>query len=501
MAKNLGHQTKQGLLWLSIYNSVEFIIRFGSQIVLARILFPEDFGLMGIIMLVTQFARNTASFGFNQALVQLKHIKKEHYNTVFVFNSGLMTVVTAVLFFSATYIADFFNDHRLAPMIKVISFDFVLRALFLTQVSKLNRKMKFRESLFVGTMRSIVNLVSPIIFAVLGYGVWSLVWGYMLGTVALVIGYFYFCPQFPRLEFHMWALKDIMSFSFWNFINKNVVYLMDNVDRLVIAKWLDVTQLGYYERAYNLRRIPSRQITRKINTVMFPAYSRMQDNTAQTVSALRKVIKYVSFLSYPLMVWMFFVSPSFVTVAYGAKWQPLIVPLQIMCISGIIIPLSQIFNPVLLAKGWVSQRVVIQTIYLVILVSTIAYSIEWGIIGVAWATTISSATLLLMTASYVKRRLSVSTMELFSAQSSPLVYGLVQITLLIILETVTAPFFTKYSWKMLILVSVVSFIGYVGAHVVFRFKDIDDIHHEFMEEAKKFVQKLPLINRLGSFTT
>ena len=501
MAKNLGHQTKQGLLWLSVFNSVEFVIRFGSQIVLARILFPEDFGLMGVIMIIAQFARNTASFGFNQALVQLKNIKKEHYNTVFVFNAGLMTVVTASLFFSAPYIADFFNDQRLTPMIKVISFDFVLRSLFLTQVSELNRKMRFKETLFVSTMRGIVNVVSPIIFALLGYGVWSLVWGYMLGTVVLVIGFNYFCPRLPRLEFHMWALKDIMSFSFWNFINKNVVYLMDNVDRLVIAKWLDVAQLGFYERAYNLRRIPSRQITRKINSVMFPAYSRMQDNKAQTVSALRKVIKYVSFLSYPLMVWMFFVSPSFVTVAYGTKWQPVIVPLQIMCISGIIIPLSQIFNPVLLAMGWVSQRVIIQTIYLVILILSIVYCLKWGIIGVAWATTLSSATLLVMTSGYIMRRLSMTAAELFKAQKSPLVYGLVQISLLVVLEIITAPFFTLYSWQMLILVSVVSFVGYSGAHFLFRFEDIDDIFQEFVKEGKKFVKKLPVLNRLGVFKT
>ena len=499
MAKNLGHQTKQGLLWLSIFNSFEFAIRFGSQIVLARILFPEDFGLMGVIMIIAQFARNTASFGFNQALVQLKNIKKEHYNTVFVFNAGLMILVTATLYFTAPFIADFFNDQRLTPMIKVIAFDFVLRSLFLTQVSELNRKMRFKETLFVSTMRGIVNVVAPIVFALLGYGVWSLVWGYMLGTVVLVIGFNYFCPRLPKIEFHMWALKDIMSFSFWNFINKNVNYLMDNIDRLIIAKWLDVTQLGFYERAYNLRRIPSRQITRKINTVMFPAYSRMQDSPEQTVNAMRKVIKYVSFLSYPLMVWMFFVSPSFVTVTYGTKWQPLIVPLQIMCISGIIIPMSQIFNPILLAMGWVSQRVIIQTIYLTILVAAIAYCVKWGIIGVAWATTLSSTTLLVMTAGYVQRRLSVTTIDLFKAQKSPLVYGLVQIALLVLLHFLTAPFFTIYSWQMLILVSVVSFIGYVGAHFMFRFDDIDDIHQEFMKEAKKFVKKLPLVNRLGIF--
>ena len=499
MARNIGNKAKQGLLWLSLFNSFEFLIRFGSQIILARLLLPEDFGLMGVVTVIILFSRNTASFGFNQALVQLKEIRKEHYDTVFVFNTVLMVVVTAILFFSSSTIADFFHDKRLSPMVKVVSFDFMLSAFILLPQAALNRDMAFKKVLFANTLRNSVQLVSPIVFALLGFGVWSLVWGYMLATFVSVLAYNYFRLKLPRLNFQMSALKDIMSFSSWSFVNKNIFYLLTNVDKFIIAKWLDVTQLGFYERAFNLKKVPSRQITRKINLVLFPAYSRMQDDGEKTIQALLKVIKYVSFLSYPLMIWLFFACPSFVTVAYGMKWQPLIVPLQIMCVSGAIFPLSQAFNPVFLARGWVRQQVILQTTYLIIVVAAIFYCLQWGIIGVAYATAGSSFVLLTITAGYAKKKLSLTATHFFKAQRSPLIYGTIQFFFLSALKVIAEPAFPTTSWQMFILVSVVASTSYLGAHLLLRFTDIDDIYREFAKEAKKFGTKLPVIGNLPFF--
>lgn len=315
--KSLDAKTKQGIIWTVLFNGCQFIVHFIGSIILARILFPEDFGLMAIVSIVLQFANRLANFGFVMVLVQRKEIKNEHLNTVFLANLFLMSILTISLYFAAPKIAEFFESVRLANIVQVISFSFILQALSDVQRSILRRQMKFKELQVSNTISALIKVLSPVCFAIAGFGVWSLVFGHLIGSLTSLITLTYFSRWLPKFEFHIWAFKDVFSFGLWVYIANYVNFGINKVDFFIVGKIFDASQLGFYERAFNLMSLPRKKIARQIGSVMFSVFSRIQDEEERTVQIFSRLLLYLSTILYPLMVWMFFAAPSLITVLYG----------------------------------------------------------------------------------------------------------------------------------------------------------------------------------------
>jgi O-antigen/teichoic acid export membrane protein len=500
MEENVGAKAKKGIAWTAIYNLFEYIFRIVSGIILARILFPEDFGLMGIAMIAVQFARRITSFGFNMVLVQRKENREEHYDTVFLTNIVLMGLLTSVFIMFSSYLAEFFNNDKLKLIVIVIGFDFVLRELNSVPTAILIREMKFKESGMAGAIEEFVAMFSPVILAIAGFGVWSLVLGSLLGSIAHIISVYYYTRWYPKFRFRIWALKEVFSFGLWVFVNNYMSYFIKKIDYFFIAKILDATQLGYYERAFKLMTFPRNKIFKKINGVMFSAYSRVQESDKKLIKGILRVTTYASIVTYPLMIWMFFAAPSFITVLYGPKWDLTIVPLKIMCISGIFQTFSVIFTPLLYAKGLVGNQTRRQFVYLLILGGTILFSIRWGINGVAWGVTIASFLQLALMVQLTVRKISLPIVKFLKAQKSTIVYGLIQIAVLETFQFFVSPIFGIKSWQMLVSVSILSVGIIIGAHLVIRFKDLDDIFNELFSEIKKYARKVPIIKQIAFFS-
>jgi len=332
MANDIGSKTRQGVLWTAFYDAFEFVLDIGSSIILARILFPEDFGLMGIVYIAIQFARRLASFGFSTVLVQMKEVKDEHYDTVYIMNMVLMGLVTGFLFFSAPYYANFFDNQKLNLILKVIAFDFLLKAFASVPTSILKRHMNFRLLGLSDTIGRFASIFSTLIMAFSGLGVWSLVLGTMFGSFCQRTAVISFArrhtPWKPRLRFRWWALKDSFSFGTWVYISSFVHFGVNKIDFFLIGKFLGLSQLGLYERAFSLMSLPRKKIVRKVNTVLFSGFSRIQDDNERVVRGLMRVITYLSIIAYPMMIWLFFVAPSLISVLYGEKWMATVLPIQ-----------------------------------------------------------------------------------------------------------------------------------------------------------------------------
>ncbi len=495
MKKNVSEKAKEGVFWTVIFQGVQFVIRFGGSILLARVLFPEDFGLMTGAMLVVQFSRRIVNFGFNLALVQRKEISREHLDTVFLFNGAIFLFINLVLFLGAPYIARFLEDDRVAPIIAAISFIFFFRAFIAVPKSILSREMKFKELQLGRSVGRITTEILPLPLALLGFGVWSLVFGVLGGVFLEVVVTSYYARYFPRLRFHFQALKDVFSFGIWTSVDNFINYFVNKVDYFLIIKFLDAAQLGFYERAFNLMNMPRNQIARNLNQVLFSAYSRIQDDDKRVARAITRVTSYIAFLSYPIIIGLFFAAPSLVIVLYGDKWQPTILPLQIMCISGLFNVFTMIFTPVLLAKNLVKNRARRQFFYLIVLASAIWYGLRWGIVGVAWGVAISSVVFLGLIVHLVSRHLPFSIWHFIKAQKASLLYGLIQGGSLWLLWKFSKPYFAVDSWQMLLSVIFVSIFTVIGSHLIFRFKEVDEFFGEVFVGVKKFWQKIMTLTK------
>lgn len=475
MTKDLGDQVKQGVLWTSFFFGIRYVLRLGGHIVIVRLLLPEEFGLMGVALILVQFSRRVSDLGFNQALVQLKKVKSEHYDTIFIINTVLGLLITFVLFFSAPYLAVFFKDLRLTPIFRVVAFDFILRSLGNVPRTILMRKMKFKEIGIADTISHTLQIIAPIVLALLGYGVWSLVWGNVLASASVVLGLFYYGKWFPKFCFRSWAIKEVFSFGVWTSIGRYLVFCIDNCDKFIIAKMLGVEQLGFYERALNLLSIPRVQIQNNLNRVLFPAYSKIQHDDVRTVNGLEKIVRYLALVLCPVMIGIYFVAPSFVEVLYGPTWRQTTVPLQLMCFSSVVYAIARVFFPVLMARKWVRQLALIQGAYLLILIGGIALGIRGGINGVALSVLICSGILLFFIIMYIQSKLPFTPQKFLISQKTAICYGLVQVLFLLLLQFFITPFYAIDSWQMLFFVPIVSLVALAASHAIFRFEDVEEI--------------------------
>ncbi|GAB4334100.1 MAG: lipopolysaccharide biosynthesis protein [Calditrichia bacterium] len=497
MAKdNIGKKARAGVLWSTLFQGVQYVLRFANSIILARLLFPEDFGLMGLAMIVLQFARRLTSFGFTMVLVQRKEVQEEHYDTVFWVNLLLIGTASLGIVLFAENIAAFLENLALTNILYAIAVIFLIEALSSVHRSILKRKLQYKELGIVKAVSSFVLVVGSAVFAFLGFGVWALIFGNFFGAFAKFLVSFIFTRWWPGFRFRMWALKDSLDFGIWVYVAGYVIYAINNVDFFVIGKFLSAAQLGYYERAFNLMSMPRKRLVDHVNSVMFSAYSRIQDDDERLVRALQRVIATLAVIIYPFVVWLFFVSPSFIRVVYGPKWIPTIAPLQIMCITGLIESFTLMFQPVLTAKGWIGNHTRREVVYLVILSAMVVAGLQFGIVGVAWGVTAAAFFRLALMLNLAIRCLPFTIKDFIKAQRSAVVYSGIQIGVLLVFQWTSQAFLNEVGVVHLIGVTALSFFSFLGSHFVFRFKDVEEPVQDIIKDLRKFAVKLPILGKI-----
>ena len=482
---DIGKKTKEGIIWIFFLNGFQFLFRFVGSVILARILFPEDFGLMAIIMIAIQLARRLTNFGFTMVLVQRKSAQPEHFQTVFVCNLLLMWLLTCIVFFGAKSISIFFESPKIEPMLKIISFIFIIQSFASVPSAILRRTLRFKELGFSNTVGSFVETISAICFAWFGFGAYSLVYGIVIRNVSQVIMVYCYTKWKPNFKFHLWALKDIFGFGLWVYIASYVNYGINQIDFFLIGKLLGPAQLGFYERAFNLMRLPVNQIGMKIEGILLSSFSRVQDEKERIVKAMLRLINYFSFLSYFLMTWMYFAAPSLIEFLYGSKWSSSSQPLQIMCIAGAVQTITLVLSPVIISQGLIGERTRRNIVYLLVLAVTVYIGLKWGIVGVSIGVTLASMFHLILMLSLAGRRLKFSVWDFFKAQRSAAIYSLLLIIALTISTKMLTSYFPVESWKMLISTIFLTVISLFAIHMTLRFDDVETIFSSIRGEISK----------------
>lgn len=490
MGKDIESRTREGIYWTAVFNAFNYALRIISSIIIARILFPEDFGLMGLATLTISFADLLANFGFGMALVQRKELEDDHLHTTFWINAVLMSSLTAGLFFAAGLMGEFFKDVRVVPVLQVISFQFVLRAFHGVPNALLIREMRFRQLGLVNTSRAMVAMLLPIPLALAGLGVWALVIPNLVADLVKSVAMTVQSRYVPRFRFRRRAMNDLFSFGIWAYINNYLNYLTDNIDYIVIGRVLDTAQLGFYERAFNLMSMPRKRLQRLANNVLLGTYSRMQDEDMRLVGALKRVIAHVAIVAYPLMIWMFIAAPSLITVLYGERWANTIVPLQVMCISGLLNTFVMIFHPLLMARNQLSGMAGRNVANLVLLAAGILIGVRWGINGVAWSVAISSVAYLALTLQIVMRNLPFRLRDFWGAQRSAAIYGAIMGVVLWGFHTLAVNWIDPRGPLMLGGLSVLAGLSFFGAHRIFRFDDVAAIVDKLGADLRKAGMKV-----------
>ena len=385
----LAHRTIVSGFWAFALRIVNRGFSFARLIILARILAPHDFGLLGIALLTMATLETFSQTGFQAALIQKKEDIKSHLDSAWTVLILRGFILFAILYFIAPYAAVFFNAPEAKPIIQVIGFAILLQAFTNIGVIYFQKELEFNKEFiyqFAGTLADFIVAVSAVLIL---RNVWALVFGLLAGNAARFIVSYLIHPYRPHLSSDLGKAKDLFGFGKWIFGSSILVFLITQGDDIFVGKLLGVTALGFYQLAYRISNMPATEITHVISQVTFPAYSKLQEDISKLREAYLKVLQVTAFLSFPIAGLIFVLAPDFTMIFLGEKWMPMVPAMQVLALWGLIRSIGAttiIFQSV--GKPEISTK--LQFARLILLVIIIyPLTIKWGILGASLAVLLS----------------------------------------------------------------------------------------------------------------
>ncbi len=376
-------QAHSGILWSAVSRITIHIFQFATLIILARLLDPSEFGLITASLVVVGFLNIFRDLGIASAIIQKGGLNEELINSVYWIIIIVGFLINILLFLTAGVISDFYNAKELTNILKVMSFSFSITSFSIVHQALLEKDLKFKQLALYEMIAVVLGSTCAIILAFLNFGIWSLVTQGLVNAIALTILLNLKSGYKPRFMFSFPEIKSIYNFSL-NLFGFNVLnFFVRNADYILIQKYLGELELGFYNIAYRIMLYPLQNITAVFSRVMFPLYSKLQDDHSKIRELYIKLANNIALLSFPLMLFITASADVLLISLLGEKWSrsiPLLIILApVGMIQSVYVPAGSIFQ----AKGrtdiWFKWGIVSGIIY----VSSFIIGLRWGIKGVA----------------------------------------------------------------------------------------------------------------------
>lgn len=339
---SLKSQAFKGVFWTFLNKGGTMILSFVSNIVLARLLTPADFGIIGMVMVFVYISNSFMDSGFGSALIQRKNTTQSDFSTVFFWNLFFAIVLYLILYFSAPAIARFYEIEKLSSVLRVLGLLLIINALSLTQSTILRKNLDFKRITICFVSASLIALIAAIVSAYQGLGVWSIVIFQLTQAGFNTIFIWIVANWKPSLIFSFASFKDLFSFGGFIFISSLFNTLNTQAQALIIGKFFDVRNLGYYTQARNLEGVPTSVIYTVIGQVSYPLFAKLQDNRNELIQKFLRISSLVAFVIFPLMTILAILAQPIIVLMLSEKWIPSVPIFQILCITGFIIPLTDL---------------------------------------------------------------------------------------------------------------------------------------------------------------
>jgi teichuronic acid exporter len=383
---SLKQQTISGITWSFIDNSFTQIVTFAVGIILARLLTPAEFGLVGMIAIFIAIAQTFVDSGFSQALIRKKDCSDKDYNTVFYFSLAASVFFYFVLFLSAGLISDFFNETKLEELVKVLGLSIIINALGIIHLTQLNQNIEIKVQTKISVIANISSGVISIYMAYTGFGVWSLVWRTIFNNLFRNLLLWYYNKWRPKILFSLESFKSLFSFGSKLLISGLLNTIFENLYYFVIGKYFSAQQLGYYTRADTFARLPSSNINGIVQRVSYPVLAKLQDDPVQLKYGLKKLIQITMYITFILMFLMAAVAEPLIISLIGIKWMQTIPYLQLLCFALVLYPLHSLNLNLLNVKGrsdlFLKLEIIKKIAVIPFIIVGVIYGIEALIVGI-----------------------------------------------------------------------------------------------------------------------
>ncbi len=349
--QSLKDKTVKGVAWSAIDNVAHYAVSFIVSIILARLLSPDEYGLIGIVGIFTAVCTTLINGGFGSALIRKKDATDEDYNTAFIVNLCMSLLLYFVIFLCAPLIAKFFEREELTDLTRVSSVGMIVGALALVQQTRLTKRIDFKTQTKITLIASITSGVIGIIMAILGFGVWSLVAQGLSSQILKTIFLWVFNHWLPKLSFSKASFKELFGFGWKIMISGLLDTVWKELYQVVVGKFYSPATLGQYTRAKGFSQLFSNNLTGVIQRVTFPVLSNIQDDKARMISAYRRIIKTTMFITSICMFFLGAISEPLLFCLIGPKWHEAATFLPLICVTGSLYPLHAINLNMLQVQG------------------------------------------------------------------------------------------------------------------------------------------------------
>ena len=377
----LKQKTAKGLFWGGFSNGLQQLIGLGFGIYFLRVLTQDDYGLVAMLAIFTGIASTIINFGFSTALINKQDATHEDYNAVFWFTVFSGLILYGILFFSAPLIALFYREPALIRLSRFIFISFFMAGLGMVSNTVLLKKLMIKQQAIIDITSLLLSCIIGLVMAIKGYAYWSIatqsVIFISLGAVLRLI----FAPWRPTLNFNFSPLKQMYSFSIKLFLTNIFTQINTYIFSVILGRFFGKADLGQYDRGQSWVIKGNTFISGMINSVTQPVLAQINEDKERQIGVLRKLIRFGSFVSFPLMLGLAFVGREFIFIAVGEKWLPSVPILQLFCIWGAVGFLWTLFTNLIFTQGK-SDIYMAVTIAVGLLQITIIFCLLWLGLGI-----------------------------------------------------------------------------------------------------------------------
>jgi len=411
-------------------------LQFITIAILARLLSSSDFGLIGMITVVTGLAQAFADMGISNAIIHRQDATRDQLSSLYWLSIGAGAIVFCVICVSTPLIAGFYREPRLHGLLYLTAAAFLIAPFGQQFQVLLQRDLRFGTLAKIEITTAVVNSTVVMASAFSGLGVYSLIWGQLSAAFARVVLLLHVGRRhwMPGFHFARQDLKGYTSFGIYQMGERAINYLSANIDFILVGRLLGPAPLGFYSLAYQIALFPLTKVNPVITRVAFPSFARVQSDNPLFRKGYSLVVNYISLLSFPMMAGMFVVAPEFIVLFFGAKWEPAVPLLRMFCVIGAFKSLVNPVGSVLLAKGRPDIGFYWNAFVTVAACVAVIVGVHWGINGVASAILILHVPLFFIIQLIVNRLIDMRFIQYVKAVETPAICSIAMLAGVLVLK-------------------------------------------------------------------
>ncbi len=420
--QSLKDKTVKGVGWSAIDNIAGHGVTFIVSVILARILSPEHYGLIGIIAIFTAVCQTLINAGFTTALIRKKNTTDDDYNTVFIVNLVMSLMLYTVIFLCAPFIADFFHNEELIPLTRVSSLSMIIGALAMVQQTRLTKRIDFKSQTKITITASVCSGIVGIVMALLGFGVWALVAQLLSSQMIRTALLWVVNKWIPTLRFSSKSFHELFGFGWKMMVSSILDTVWKELYQVVVGRFYSPATLGQYTRAKSFSQLLSQNLTSVIQRVTYPVLSNIQDDKERMISAYRRIIKVTMFIAAISMFFLGAISEPLLYCLIGPKWLEASIYLPLICISMSSYPLHALNLNMLQVQGRSDLFLALEIIKKIIALGPLFIGAFIGVIPMLYANILTTVIAFFLNSYYSGKFLGYSSwMQIKDIASS---YGL-----------------------------------------------------------------------------